>query len=114
MDSTYLYTAYTGSASALFNGVTIYKKAGIKTENTLLPPELIDGWNNVQIIVIDEVSFLNKIECDDLDTRLCEIGDKRLAFGGFSVIFAGDVCQFEPVKLTSEHLLSIGCTRKSI
>ena len=32
IDSTYLYTAYTGSASALFNGVTICKKAGIKTK----------------------------------------------------------------------------------
>ena len=30
MDSTYLYTAYTGSAAALFNGVTICKKARTK------------------------------------------------------------------------------------
>ena len=30
MDSTYLYTAYTGSAAALFNGVTICKKDGTK------------------------------------------------------------------------------------
>lgn len=48
MGSTYLYTAYTGSAAALFNGVTICKKAGIKIKrNRPLPPELIDGWNNV-------------------------------------------------------------------
>ena len=32
MESTYLYTAYTGSVAALFNDVTICKKAGIKTK----------------------------------------------------------------------------------
>ena len=32
MFSSYLYTAYTGSNSAFFNGVTICKKAGTKTK----------------------------------------------------------------------------------
>ena len=34
MDGTYLYTAYTGSAAAIFNGVTICKKARIKMKKT--------------------------------------------------------------------------------
>ena len=44
MESTYLYTVYTDCAAALFNGVTICKKAGINTKkNVALPPELIDN-----------------------------------------------------------------------
>ena len=74
-------------------------------KNKPLPQDLIDSWKHVQIVVIDEVSFLNRSEYDDLDTRLRDIGDNRLAFGGFSIIFAGDFCQFEPVKSTPEQLL---------
>ena len=51
------------------------------------------------------MSFLNRLEYDDLDTHLCKFGDKRLAFGGFLIIFAGDFCQFEPFRSTSEQLL---------
>ena len=106
MGSTYLYTAYTGSDSALFNGVTACKKAGIKTKkNRPLSLELIDGWNNVQLVVIDEESFVNRLRYNELDMRASEIGDKRLAFGGFFIIFVGDFCQFEPIKSTSEHFL---------
>ena len=74
-------------------------------KNRPLSLELIDSWKHAQIVVIDEVSFLNRSEFDDLDKRLQEIGDTLLPFGGFSIIFACDFCQFEPVKSTSEQLL---------
>ena len=41
-----------------------------------LPQELIDGWNDVQIVVIDQESFLNRLKYDDLDRLLCEIEEK--------------------------------------
>lgn len=102
---TYLYMVYTGSASALFNGITVFKKDGIKTKRGPLPTELLNSWDKVQIVVIDKESFLNRKEFDDLYTQLHEIGHRTEVFGGFSIIFAGDFCQFEPVKSTSEHLL---------
>ena len=91
MKNTYLYTAYTGSAAAQFNGVTICKKSGLlMKESKPLPEELIASWNSVKIIIVDEVSFMRRSEFDRLDTRLREIGRRDCLFGGFSVIFAGD------------------------
>ena len=106
MKSTYLYTAYTGSAAAQFNGVTICKKSGLlQKEDKPLPEKLIDSWNSVKIVIVDEISFMRRSEFDKLDTRLREIGRKDCLFGGFSVIFAGDFRQFEPMRSKSEELL---------
>ena len=106
MKSTYLYTAYTGSAAAQFNGVTICKKSGLLLKASRpLPEKLIDSWNSVKIVIVDEVSFMRRSEFDRLDTRLREIGRRDCLFGGFSVIFAGNFCQFEPMRSTSEQLL---------
>ena len=41
MDSTYLYTSYTGSAAVLFGGITICKKARIKGDQIKpVPPSV--------------------------------------------------------------------------
>ena len=57
------------------------------------------------MLTTDEISFMDKIELNDLDIRMRDLGDNCVAFGGFSVIFAGDLCQFEPVQTKEEHLL---------
>ena len=91
VDSTYLYTAYTGLAAAQFNGVTNCKKLGIKVpSHKRLSQELIDSWSNVKIVIVYEVSFMKRSEFSDLDCRFQEIGCRDSLFGGFSVIFAGD------------------------
>ena len=83
-----MYTACTGSAAEIFNSVTICKKARIqmKKDNSL-PQKLVDSWTNVQIVVIDEISFMSIDDYNELDRRLRQIGDNIVAFGGFSVIF---------------------------
>ena len=106
MKSTYLYTAYTGSAAAQFNGVTICKKSGLLMKKSKrLPEKLINSWNSVKIVIVDEISFMRRSEFDKLDTRLREIGRRDCLFGDFSVIFAGDFRQFEPMRSKSEELL---------
>ena len=106
MDTTYVYTAYTVSAATLFGSITICKKTRIKGDQIKpLPPSVWDSWANVWMSIIDEISLRNKHEFNDLDLRIHEHGESGLAFGGFSVIFAGDFCQFEPVRWSPENLL---------
>ena len=106
MDINYVYTAYTISVAAPFGRITMCKKARIGGDQTLpLPSSVQDSWENVQMLIIDEIPFMNKHDLDDLDMHMCELGNSEFVFGGFSVIFTGDFCQFEPVKGKEEHLL---------
>jgi hypothetical protein len=71
-------------------------------------------WQDVQIVVIDEVSLMSDIILKTLDKKLKEIGNQSLPFGGFTIIFSGDFRQLEPVgakdtelmffSLSSQHL----------
>ena len=57
---------------ALFDGVTICKKSGIKKPSKKpLPQELIDSWSNVKTVIVDEVTFMKRSKFDKLDRRLC-------------------------------------------
>jgi hypothetical protein len=40
-----------------------------------------------------------------LDVKLKEIGNRAKPFGKFSIIFAGDICQLEPVGSTEFDLM---------
>jgi hypothetical protein len=57
-DKTFLFTAYTGLAASLFGGVTISKAAFI---NQRKPLSLEDKnkWQDVRILIIDEISFMS-------------------------------------------------------
>ena len=57
------------------------------------------------MLIIDEISFMNKHTLNDLDLRMRDLGKSDFAFGGFPVIIAGDFYQFEPVKRSEEHLI---------
>jgi len=57
-DKTFLFTAYTGSAASLFGGVSISKAAFIN-QNSALSLDDINEWQDVQIIIIDEISFMS-------------------------------------------------------
>jgi hypothetical protein len=47
--------------------------------------------------VIDEVSFISNSILRILNYKLMNIGNRSKSFGGLSIIFAGDFCQFEPI-----------------
>ncbi len=57
-DTTFLFTAYTGAAASLFGGVTILKAAFINQHKQLSQDDR-NEWQNVQILVIDEISFMS-------------------------------------------------------
>lgn len=58
MESTYLYTVYTGSAAALFNGVKMFKKVRTKIkQNKPLLQDLIDGWKMSKLLSLMKYPF---------------------------------------------------------
>jgi hypothetical protein len=97
-DQTFLFTAYTGTAASLFGGVTISKATFLNQQKTLSLNNK-NEWH-VQILIVDEVSFMSDKILEALDVKLKEIGNRAKPIGGFSIIFAGDHHQLEPVGLT--------------
>ncbi len=103
-DKTFLFTAYTGSAASLFGGVTISKAAFIN-QNSALRLDGRNEWQDVQILIIDEISFMRDSVLKRLDKKLKQIGNGTCVFGGFSIIFSGDFRQLEPVCSNDIELL---------
>jgi hypothetical protein len=103
-DKTFIFTAYTGSAASLFGGVTISKAAFLNQRKQLSVDDR-NEWEDVRIVVIDEVSFMSDTILKTLDRKLKEIKDRTKPFGGFTIIFAGDFRQLEPVGAKETELL---------
>ncbi len=103
-DTTFLFTAYTGAAASLFGGVTISKAAFLNQRKQLSVDDR-NEWEDVRIVVIDEVSFMSDTILKTLDMKLKEIKDRTKPFGGFTIIFAGDFRQLEPVGAKETELL---------
>ncbi len=88
-DKTFVFTAYTGSAASLFGGVTISKATFINQHSALSLKDKYE-WQDVQILIIDEISFMSGSVFKTLDKKLKQIGNGAHTFGGFSIIFSGD------------------------
>eukprot|EP00956_Cyclotella_meneghiniana_P020170 scaffold35251_cov63-Cyclotella_meneghiniana.AAC.2 len=87
-DTTFFYTAYTGSAASAFGGRTIVKASGMWSKG--VSEEQRNDWRNCKILVIDEISFMKESELMQLDNKLKILGDRNKIFGGYSIIFGGD------------------------
>ena len=103
-DTTFLFTAYTGAAASLFGGVTISKAAFLNQQKALTEEDK-NEWQDVRILIVDEVSFMSDKNLLTLDRKLKDIGNRNKPFGGFSIIFAGDFRQLEPVGTTESDLI---------
>ncbi len=90
-DTTFFYTAYTGSAASAFGGRTIIKASGMFT--TSVSEIQRSEWSRVRILVIDEISFMTENELKKLDIRLRQYKDRNKVFGGYCIIFGGDFRQ---------------------
>jgi hypothetical protein len=88
----------------LFGGVTISKAAFLNQQKALSLNDK-NTWQDVRILIVDEVSFMSDKNLNTLDVKLKEIGNRAKPFGGFSIIFAGDFCQLEPFGSTEFEVL---------
>ncbi len=103
-DTTFLFTTHTGAAASLFGGVTI-SKATFLNQQKVMSLNNKHEWQDVLILIVDEVSFMSDKILETLDVTLKEIGNRAKPFGGFSIIFAGDFCQLETVGSTKFYLM---------
>ncbi len=88
----------------MFGGVTISKAAFLNQQKALSLNDK-NTWQDVRILIVDEVSFMSDKNLNTLDVKLKEIGNRAKPFGGFSIIFAGDFCQLEPFGSTEFEVL---------
>ena len=100
-------TAPTGTAANLIDGQTIHSTFGFSFQNryTSLPGKklaiLRDTFENVSIVIIDEVSMVKSEQLYELHLRLNELGrleNPNEIFGGKSIIMFGDIMQLPPVQ----------------
>ena len=93
---TIITSAMSGVAAVSINGETTHSVAALnKNEPT---QEDIESWANARLLIIDEVSFMNVHDVDNLDKKL-RILTRRYnnLFGGIHILFCGDFRQLEPV-----------------
>ena len=101
---TFLFTAYTGSVTSAFDDVTICKATYIK-KTTPLNKSDMDQQKDVQILSVDEISFIEASEMLKLDQNLQRLGDSTQPFGGFSIVFVGNLRQLDPPAAKDTDLL---------
>ncbi len=80
----------------MFGGVTI-SKASFLNQRKALSLNDKNEWQDVRILIVDEVSFMCDKILKSLDVKLKEMGNRAKPFGGFSSVFSGDFRQLEPV-----------------
>ena len=88
----------------------ISKAAFLDQRHKQLSVDDRNEWQDVRIVVIDEVSFMSDTILKPLDRKLKEIKNRTQPFGGFTIIFAGDFRLLIPI-LVSMTLNS--CSRVS-
>ena len=102
-DWTIFMTACTGTAAMAMGGHTIAKSACVMKNKPSDEARAI--FKGVQILVIDEASFMKDKELLLLQDRLQAMGDRNKPFGGFSIVFSGNFCQLPPIMAKEKDLL---------
>jgi ATP-dependent exoDNAse (exonuclease V) alpha subunit len=99
--------ATTGIAAFNIKGQTIHSffkfRVNIKPGEIFFKKEIKDICNQVNLIIIDEVSMLRPDLLDCIDTALRVQRNKHeVPFGGVRIIFVGDLYQLEPIMKKEE------------
>jgi hypothetical protein len=91
-------------ASALIGGVTIHSAFDFKfgNEHVALSDKKLEqyrsAFENLHIVIIDEVSMLSADMLYKIHRRLCEVCQSHDLFAGKSIVLVGDLLQLPPVK----------------
>ena len=87
-------TAPTGIAAINIEGRTLQ---GLMTDFATI--------QELDVLIVDEVSMVSSLMLYDLDRTLRFARDKRLTFGGIQVLLIGDLAQLQPVVVdgSAEH-----------
>ena len=85
-------------------GLTICMAAFLLKRTSLTEEDKM-MWQDVKILIIDEISLMCDGQLQILDKRLKDMRDRTKILGGYSIIFAGDFRQLEPSGLSDNNLL---------
>lgn len=99
-------TASTGIAATHIGGTTIHSWAGLGIRDSITEQDhkwlkenarLLKRYNNLDTLIIDEVSMLHGKRLDMIDEicRLLRVSDEP--FGGLQIILTGDLFQLPPI-----------------
>jgi hypothetical protein len=114
-DETFLFTAMTGVAAALFGGLTLHSVAHLAKKENKISTDSISLWKNVKVLIIDEISMASVDLINKLNSHLNKFRKEvayeyhdlppNMVFGGYHIIFSGDFRQIPPVCAGDEQLL---------
>jgi ATP-dependent DNA helicase PIF1 len=106
-DIPYAVTAMTGVAASLIGGQTLHAWTGLGllngTPDMLISKvfsnlNVLDRWQCIEVLVIDEVSMMNQATFELLNVIACGVRKNDSFYGGIQVIFCCDFAQLPPVE----------------
>jgi len=104
-------TASTGIAATHMGGVTIHSWSGLGVRDTLSEWDLETlesrsylwkRFDNVKVLIIDEVSMMHHFRLDMVDRTLRHFRRNTKPFGGIQVVLVGDFFQLPPISRSHE------------
>lgn len=104
-------TAPTGVAAVNIGGQTLHYFSGIGLgngdRNKLLAtlrksPSAVERWQLTEVLIIDEISMLDKALFETLDCIARSIRGVNLPFGGMQLLLVGDFLQLPPIGPTAD------------
>jgi ATP-dependent DNA helicase PIF1 len=103
----YGVTATTGTAAFLIGGKTLHSYLGLGLAKESAEEifkfvryklkHVADKIRTLNVLIIDEISMLDKELLEKISAYLCLLRRNLLPFGGIQIVLTGDFCQLEPV-----------------
>ena len=92
---TILVTASTGAAAILIKGNTVHSACSLYKK--IITEEEREQFKHVRLLIVDEISMIDKIILKRLDRKLRDLCDISEFYGGLNIIFVGDFRQLDPI-----------------
>jgi ATP-dependent DNA helicase PIF1 len=103
----YAITASTGTAAVIIGGQTLHSFLGLGLgtgtvkeilNNILKNKKKYESILNLEVLIIDEISMIDKELFEKISIILSIIKSNDVYFGNIQIILVGDFCQLAPVK----------------
>jgi ATP-dependent DNA helicase PIF1 len=106
-------TASTGIAATHIGGTTVHSWSGLGIREEITDRDekwlkendrLLKRYNNIDILIIDEVSMIHGKRLDMINSVCKLLRDSDQPFGGLQVVLTGDLFQLPPINRGDENI----------